>query len=235
MIYKNKKDGFKEIQKRAIRHTLPIVGLAMIFGLGISYSNQESRQFNTLPFVLLFGIGAGGFGIYRGIQRQKLIFESYVLTIDEDMIKREQLNTPIVRIAKNEINNILRHQNGGLIIQGRNKTDVIIVSNQIENYAALMDELNQIIEIKFQPQKSTLDKLRIPILFGVLVLMAIVFIATNKYLVLTSGTILTVGLTWSFYEIQTSKNVDSKTKRSSWWTILVIISVIGTTAFKVLG
>jgi uncharacterized membrane protein YecN with MAPEG domain len=224
--YKNKKDGFKEIQQRSLRLTLPIAGLAMIFGLWIGYSNSDSGQINTLPYAILIGLIAGGFGIYKGLNRQRLLFDSYVLTVDGELLQREQLNTPIVKIVKNEIQDIQKNKLGHITIRGRNKIDFIIVTNQIENYAELENELKLFGEIKLSPRQSTTEKFKIPILLAGLISMAIVYISTNKYLVSACGTFLTLGLIWSFYEVQTSKNIDSKTKRSSLWTIVVILTVV---------
>lgn len=233
--YKNKKDGFKEFQKKALMRSILVMGLALIFGLVISYRTNDIGQINTLPFVILIGIGAGGLGIFKGLNRQKQLFESYLLTVDDDFIQRDQLNTPTVKINKSDVKEIIAGQNGSLTIKGQNKTDLIVVTNQIDDFADLEKYLLEIKEFSRPTEKSTIEKLSLPFVFLTLALMAIVYISTNKYFVLVSGAILTMFLTWSFYEIQTSKNVDSKTKKNSWWTILVILSVIGITYSKVKG
>lgn len=224
--YKNKRDGFKEIQKRALRTSLPVIGLSLIFDIGIGYINSDSGQVNTLPFLILILLAAGGFGIYKGLNRQKQLFESYTLTIDEESIKREQLNTSPIKILKTEIKDIQQNKDGHITIRGRDKADLITITNQIDNLEELENELRTIAEIKLVSQKSTIERLKIPILLLGLISMGVVYISNNRYLVLTCGTFLTMGLMWSIYEVQTSKHIDTKTKRNSWLTIVVLISVV---------
>ena len=37
------------------------------------------------------------------------------------------------------------------------------------------------------------------------------------------------------FEVQRSKNVDSKTKKGMWWLILVIASIVGAMYYKLTG
>ncbi len=232
--YKNKPNGFKEIRKKEIRLSLPVVGLALIFGIGISYSNSNSGQVNTLPYVLLIALGAAGFGVYKGLNRQRQLFESYVLTIDEDLIQREQLNTPTVKIRKNEIQGIIKNKNG-ITIRGQSRTDFIVVARQIDNYDEIENLLNGIIEIKTELPKTTLAKIKNSHIAGRTDLNGNSLHFKQPISGGSDGTILTLGLVWSFYEVQTSKNIDSKTKRGSWWTIVVILSVVVITVKKFVG
>jgi hypothetical protein len=43
------------------------------------------------------------------------------------------------------------------------------------------------------------------------------------------------GLVWAVYQVQTSRNVDRKTKRSNWWTVVVILAVLGIMYSKLIG
>lgn len=122
-----------------------------------------------------------------------------------------------------------------MLLKEKNKADFIFVSNHIDGYEELESNLQQITEIKLQPTTPAVEQFRIPIVLASLILIAIVYISTNKYLVLASGTVLTLGLIWSVYEVQTSKHVDRKTKRIGWWTIVVILVVISITYSKFVG
>lgn len=233
--YKNNKEGFKTIQKKLLRNAVPIISLALAVGLLISYNQNDDGQVNTLPYVLIIAIGAGGFGIFKGLNRQRQLFVSYTLIVDENSIQREQFNTPTVTISRSEIQEILKDETGGFAVKGKSRTEMIIVTNQIENIEALERELQQLGEIKLQQGKSTVERLRFPIVLIGLVMMATVYISTNRYLVLCCGSILASGLMYSIYEVQTSKTIDIKTKRMSWWTVIVIIAVIGITYSKFVG
>jgi len=230
-IYKNKPDAFKSIQKRSLRITIPIVLMAISLGLGIGFNRSGDDEVNTLPFSLAIAIGAVTFGVFRGLNRQRKIFESFVLTIGDDLIQREQLMTPTVAIKIAEVKDIVRNQNGSFIITGQRKGDVIAISHEIENRDDLELELKKVKLIKEQVS-SLSQKLLLPSVFLTMILMAVVYVSTNRYLVLISGIALTLWLIWSVYQIQTSKNVDNKTRRTSWWIIIVIFSIIASTYAK---
>jgi hypothetical protein len=90
-------------------------------------------------------------------------------------------------------------------------------------------------EVKEQTGKSILEKMALliaPVLLG---LMAAIVISTNKYLVLISALAVTVTFGWTIYEIQTNKNIDDKTRRSSWMIAILILVIIVITYSKVVG
>lgn len=206
--------------------------LVLAFALGIGYNDSD---LSTLPYLLILLLATLGFGIYRGVVRQRRLFESYTLTIDDDSIQREQLNTATVKIPSEEVAEVLKLQTGGFVIKGRNRTDLIIVTNLIENAEALERDLSRFRDIKVPIRKSMLEIMRIPVILSILILMTIVYISNNNWLVLGSGIVLSATLIWSFYEIQVSKNIDKRTKRNSWWTVVVIVSVIAVTYSKFVG
>jgi heme O synthase-like polyprenyltransferase len=57
-------------------------------------------------------------------------------------------------------------------------------------------------------------------------LMACVYILSNKLIVGAAGIILIALLLWSFITIRKNKNIDAKTKTSSWLVFIVIITVV---------
>lgn len=232
--YKNIKEGFKEIQKKSLTRTIPLMAAALVVSIGINFGSKPG-EVNTWPYLILLISGVLVFSLYKGLNRQRKIFESYLLTIDDDFIQRDQLNTPTVKIIKDEIKEIIAYPNGGFAIVGKTKTDLIVVTKYIDSITDVENSLKRLKQFSTPPKKSAIEKLSpFLALFG-LALMAVVYISTNKTLVLVSGTVLTILLSWSFYEVQISKNIDSKTKKNSWWTIVVLLSVIGITYSKVAG
>ncbi|MHC2992898.1 hypothetical protein OB13_15410 [Pontibacter sp. HJ8] len=232
-VYRNNQSGFREIRQKALKISLPIALLSILTGFGISYYNTGGSDLGTLPFMLLVGGGAVGFGMFKGLNRQRILFNSYTLTIDENFLQREQLHTPTVRIAKEAIQEIVRYPNGSFHVKGIQPADIIIMSHHLEPYDEMVATLQEFGNIRNAEIKSLQQKL---LLLGIplgLVLMAIVYISTNKYLVFFSGTALVSGLAWSVYQVWTSKNVDKKTKRSMWWSLLIILSLLGIMYVKV--
>ncbi|MFZ1457463.1 MAG: hypothetical protein WAT46_15575 [Saprospiraceae bacterium] len=65
--------------------------------------------------------------------------------------------------------------------------------------------------------------------------MSAVYISKDKIIVGVSETILLLVLGYSFFEIQRSKNIDSKTKKGMWRLILVTVSFIGVMYYKLTG
>lgn len=232
--FKIKPEGFKEIRKQMLVKTIPLAVIAVAVGLGVSYFNPNNQgdKVNVMPIVIPVAFGAVAFGLFRGVNRQKQLFQSYCLTISETGIVREQKNTPTISLSFSDINEILKNSNGSFTIKGRTALDVIGVPAQIDNYQHLETTLNQIRPLNIKTIEPTAQKLRVPLIFLTLGLFAIVYLVSNKIIVGISGTTLTGILIYSFIQIQRNKNIDSKTKRSSYWVILVLFSVIAITIFK---
>ncbi|MCT4589725.1 MAG: hypothetical protein N4A71_18020 [Carboxylicivirga sp.] len=115
--------------------------------------------------------------------------------------------------------------------------NAIIVPAQLERIDEMEESLRANCQEEEKPvkTKSILQKLTIPFVFLTIGLMGVVYISSNKILVGIAGLVLTVVLIWSFINIQRNKNIDKRTRRSSYWTILVLLSIIGITISKVFG
>jgi putative effector of murein hydrolase LrgA (UPF0299 family) len=99
----------------------------------------------------------------------------------------------------------------------------------------LESDLHALMEVKVQAGKSILEKMALFIAPALLGLMAAIIVSTNKYLVLISAVIVTITFGWTLYEIQINKNIDVKTRRSSWAMIIVILVIIAIAYSKVLN
>lgn len=235
--FKIKQDGFKEIRKAMLIKAIPISLLAAFGGLAISHFNTSGQQsdVNIFPFVIPIILGALAFGLFRGVKRQKEIFDSYVLTLDDNSITREQHNTPTITITKTDLKEIIKNSNGSFTIKGNSTLNVIGVPSQIDDYERLEKLLSEIGQISSKTSEPILQKFSG--LFAILTigLMAAVYISKDKVIVGITGTVLLVVLGYSFFEIQRSKNIDSKTKKGMWWLILVTASIVGVMYYKLTG
>jgi hypothetical protein len=234
--FKIRQDGFKEIRKAILIKSIPISLLAAFGGLAIGHFNTNGQQseVNVIPFAILIVLGALVFGLYRGVNRQKEIFDSYRLTLDNDSIKREQHNTPTISISNSDVSEIIKNSNGSFTIKGNSSVNLIGVPSQIDDYEKLEKSLAAIRQISTKSSVPFLQKLRglLPIL--TIGLMAVVYISKVKIIVGASGTVLLVVLGYSFFEVQRSKNVDIKTKKGMWWLILVTASIVVVMYYKLL-
>ena len=232
--FKLKPEGFKELRNTMLKRAVPSLLIASAGGLAISHFNPNapSGDVSVLPVVIPMLLGAAAFGLYRGIKRQKQIFDSYILTLHPDSISREQHNTPTISIAKTEVSEIIRNPDGGFTIKGNSAVNLIGVPAQVDEYEKLEKALSAIKEITIKTAEPVFQKFQS---LGALVmvgLMAAVYISTNKLVVGICGPALLVLMGYSFFEIQRSKNIDNKTKRIRWWLILIAMSVIGIMFFK---
>src|SRR5262245_57976252 len=116
--FRIKQDGFKEIKKQTLMRVAPIIFLAAAGGAAIASINSKDNESNVaiLPIFIPLIVVSVGIGLYRGLNRQKALFESFVLTIADNLITREQLNTPTVSIYFNDIQLIKKNKNGSFII-----------------------------------------------------------------------------------------------------------------------
>lgn len=232
-----RENGFNEIKKAIIIKTIPIAILATGTGLAISHfnTNGQASDINVLPFVIPIIIGALVFGLFKGINRQKELFESYRLIINENEVIREQNTTQTISIPHNDIKSITRNSKGIITIVGNSNTDSIGVPSQINNSERLTQILSQIKPITDSDKKPLNEKYKGVLILLMLGLMAIVYISKDKLAVGITGTILILFLGYSFYKVRKNKNIDNKTKNGMWWLILVLLSIIGNMYFKLNG
>lgn len=227
--FKIRKDGFKEIKKATLIKTIPLSILAGIGGLIISYfnTNMHKTDVNVFLFIIPILIGLSIFGHFRVIRKQKEILDSYIITIDNNGITREQHNTPTITISNVDVIKIIKNSNGSFTIKGNSNIDVIGIPSQIDDYDKLEKLLSEIKQISTKSREAFLQK--ISGIFSILTigLMVAIYISKNKIIVGISGTILLVVLGYSFFELQRSKNIDRKTKNALWVLIPVTASIIG--------
>lgn len=236
-VFKIKKDGFNEIRKKVLLRAIPILLLAGAAGIIISFVNtsQKEDDVNVLPIVIPIIAASMGFGLFSGLKRQKALFESFTLTITNNLITREQLNTATISIYFNEIKEITKHKNGCFAIKGKDPADVIVVPLQIDNYFQLETALQQIQPIVEQHNVSFITKYQGLTGYIVVGLMICVYTVQNKIIIALTGIAVVTFMIWSFIKIRGSKNVDDKTKRNAWWGLFVLAAIIAFVIFKLTG
>lgn len=236
-VFKISQDEFMKVRKKTLMRSIPMLIIAGAVGIAISTTNSKEKDddVNILPIVIPILVVALGFGIYTGVNRQRAQIESYRLIIDNNIITREQLNTPTISIHFSNINEIVKHKNRGFTIIEKETRDLIIIPAQIEDYLILETTLQQIHPISARKYSSLLDKYQNLAGLTTLGLMFCVYTVNNKLIIALSGSALVILLIWSFIKIRKSKNIDSKIKRNMWWGVLLIISVISVILFKLTG
>jgi hypothetical protein len=232
--FKIRPGGFEEVRKKTLIRMIPFVIIIVIMAIVINtiIRKKEEADINILPFALPVLVFVLSSGVYSGISRLKKLLESYTLTIGNNLITRQQLNTPTISISFNDVTEIIKNNRNELIIKGKTSRQAIIVPAQIDNYGEIEEVLSKIKTVNTKSAEPIFIKYRT--LFSLLTvgLMLTVYIAKNKILVTISALTLAALLLWSFYEIRTNKNIDNKTKQISWWVLLVLVSIISVMIFK---
>jgi len=227
--FKIRPGGFNEIQRKALRTTIPVLLLAMLAIVCLPEllrKDQDASRVNTLPVIVPFIAAILAFGMKRGLDRQRKLFESYTLAVEEHDLVREQSDTPVIRIPKKDITKITKGVEGNFAIKGSQAGDEIVVPAQIEQYAELEQILRGLGPVTVLSSAPFVQKYATLLLMVQLGLMAVNFTSTNPILVTISGVAIIGILLWAFFVTRNNKNIDNRTARSMYWGLLVIIPIL---------
>ncbi|MEX6686896.1 hypothetical protein QTN47_05290 [Danxiaibacter flavus] len=228
---------FKEIKKQMLIRSIPMLLLVSIAAIAINYSNTTSKEtdFTWLFIAVPFFVLILAWGIRKGLKRQKSLMDSYILTVSNNSITREQANTPTISIYYSDITSIAKYKNGTFIIRSKDPADEIIVPAQIDNYEEFESLIASVNKVNTENSQPQLQKYTTLLSLINLACMICVYVASNKFLVGATGTVCTALTGWSFYKAWMSKNLDSKTKKSLLWGLLALLSVVAITIMKLTG
>ena len=224
--FKIGEEGYKKFRKRWFTIIIPLFTVVLVVIILINSLSPANGEINTLPFVFPVILIFFGFSLSRGLRKQKKLLLSYSVTVSDNEITREQLNTQRLSISFMEIKEIIKSEKGNFTIKGVGRTDVIHIPYWIDNSAALEECLKTLAPITIVTKDPFYKKYRTLLTIPALGAMVAVITVTNKIIVGICGVLMIGLLIWSFYEIRISKNVPENTKRRSWVFLLVIASVI---------
>jgi heme/copper-type cytochrome/quinol oxidase subunit 2 len=249
LTFRIKPGGYKEIRKKMLLWGIPSYLIAVTIALTItfsidydrndeikpdSYSTSSPYDWITWAIPVIIVATAACIGIFRGLRRVKKAYESYELTISENLIAREQANTPTISIYLTEVEEIIKRKNKGFMVRGKTVRDMILIPAQIENYEQLETALNEIKPISNKGKTTSWIKVQRLVGLVAVALMICVYTVDNKIVVGVAGALFTAFFIYSFIQIQKSKNIDYRTKRSRWITLIVVLSVLGLTIMKLM-
>ena len=225
--FKVNEAGYKKFQKRYLRIVIPAVVVVLIILVVSDIISAKPGEFNPAFIVAPVMIAFFSFTIYRSIRKQKRMILSYCVTMTDNEITREQLNTPTISINFMEIKEIIRAKKGGYTIKGRSNTDVIYIPPYaVDDAEALEARLKTFAPITEWSDTPWHLKYRSFLLIPFLGALAGTFVATNAYIFVPCG-LITIGLAiWVFIFIVRSKNVPVNAKRKVWIYLLFILMLI---------
>jgi hypothetical protein len=231
-------DAFGALRKKVLMRSIPIMLIAASAGAIIPLINSKEKASDTsfLFFFIPIIIGVMGFSIWNALKKQQKLLESYLLTIDGNVITREQLNTEEITIYFHEVKEIVRGNQGSLAIKGFDKTEIIYVPIHIERYGELEALLGEIKPITAPSTSASLLQKLSPLLSLVgIALMLTVYMASNKIVVGIAGTLCIALLCYSIYEVRRSKNIDKRTKNRIWIVLIVMASILFSMGMKLIA
>ncbi|MBL7871165.1 MAG: hypothetical protein JNM78_06105 [Cyclobacteriaceae bacterium] len=196
--------------------------------------NSSITGTSTL-FTIILMIGVLTFSLLNALKKQKAMLASYKLIISEDSISREMLHTPTITILIKDVQEIIKSKNGALTILGDSKMNAIGVSPAIERKEELETLLSGIKSLTIKTSTSLWQTFQLPIALVGVVLMFTSFYSENLYISSFSGITFLVFMTYSMLILRKSKNVDSKTKRLSYFMIIPMLSVLFSLIMKWMG
>jgi hypothetical protein len=239
-------DGYKEIRKKMLLIMVPMFVVIMSIILATNFFNTSATR-NTVhhsidttdlivtiaSFLIPFGFVF--FLMYRFFARLRKIYESYELQISDNLIAREQLNTPTVSIYTKDVQEIVKRKKGGFTVRGIGAHDVIFIPKQIENYDELETALDQIKPISNKSQKTNLQQIQAILSLIGIGLMYCVILVENKIIVAIAAVLFVAITVWNFIQTQKSKNVQYRAKRFKWISLIFSIAIIYIAIQKLMG
>ena len=151
--------SFKEIQNKIIKIVAFLFGGILFFVVVLpTLMSDDPSSDHTLPYmIVLFGC-VSVFSIWNGMKRQKALFESFKLIIDDEKITRERMNTPVIVIYKKDVQRIIKTSAGAFCIEGDSKLNAIGIPSQIDNYELLEKTLNEIKPLTVRTKRTFLNE-----------------------------------------------------------------------------
>ena len=219
------KDRFPEVRNKVLIGIISVYGI-VAFVILYMFTSSKTEPDYTLVYTLTIIAPVLAFSTYRTIKRQKKMFETYLLTITDDTVIREQDNTPTITIAKDRIKKIIRTSAGIYCVIGESQLNAIAIPAQIEDRDDLEQLLSGIMPITAKTSGNALQWFYLAI--GMLaVAAAFMGLASEDRIVSTLSALVICGvMLWGFVVIHRSKNVDRRMKRTSYIMIIPIMAMV---------
>lgn len=215
-----RKDCIEEVRKVVLKRVI-VISLSVL-GV-ISYKYFKNPDIYVLLFIITIMLAATISGYNKAVERQMNLYESYILTIDSQSIKREQYDTPDIIIKTSDISRIIKNPNGSFSIKGNSPGTTIEVPSQIEDYERFENVLSGIKQISKKTGIQLLLKFDNLLIILVLCSFVAAFISRDKIIIGVCAAIVLTAYGYSFFKNQKNQNIDSKTKKRSWWIGIIFI------------
>jgi hypothetical protein len=175
----------------------------------------------AIPIILVSFI----FGMRRGWKILEENLTSYQLLVGPDSVVKRQAKFPDVELHREQITNVEKKSETGLIIRTADKQLFINVPEGLEE----VDELKETLSKWLPPDSITSSKNREPLLIVVALLsfglaFATMWLSKNLSLVIAAGIFLIVYTVWASVLLLRRRDIDARVKIRT-WTILLLVFI----------
>jgi uncharacterized membrane protein len=225
-------EGYRKLKKRWLYFAIPFMTVVVLVSyLSNLFGSKTQTDDSWLYFAPIFPI-IYGIIMYRALKRQQKFIRSFVVTISNNEIMREQMNTPPLTISFMEIKEIAKYKKGSFRVKGAGRTDIIAIPTWIENRDELEKELEMLAPITAYTKDPWFMKFRwVPGVLAIAMYMALL-ISDNKPIAAVCGVVLAGLIIWAIYYLLTSKNVPTSSKKRIWIFFLILLSILYLTYTK---
>jgi hypothetical protein len=221
--FKLNPDGLKKQYRLIFYMTVVMSVIAGAGAIYISYINSGPSGNETILLIPIMLV-IMGISLFRLSKKLKKTWNGFEIIIDDDTITRTQNNVPTITIKKEDVREILESRQGGIALKTDQRIDTIHIPKYVENREELLAILADLKQVKKQPANYNFSPL---IAVALAIGLFVTFSLTKTLLIiLITGLILVILLTWGFIEIQRSKLIDSKLKRGSFLFIFLLLSIV---------
>lgn len=216
-----RKDCIKEVRKAILKNGI-FFSLFVMGGIFLASFKNPNIYVTVIAITIMLGAIISGY--YKAVERQMILYDSYILTIDSQLIKREQYDTPDIIIKTSEISRIIKNRNGSYSIKGNSPGTTIEVPSLIEDHERLENVLSGTMQIS---KKTGIQFEDVVIVLALCSFIA-VLISDDKLIVGVCAAIVVIVYCCSFFLNRQNQNIDSQSKVSWWHGIFFIIWFIKT-------
>jgi heme O synthase-like polyprenyltransferase len=227
--YKIPPEGLASIRKRIVKRQIPMnILMVVIIVAVLTAQNIYSHGYDPMITIITGVVILVGLSLLslrrarRNIRRQMEVYETYTVTLTENLLSRESDKLPTIAIYRREIKQISLTRSGGLVVKGNDPRAVIGIPREIEDYEELRDALAQIMPFKPLRNEALLKVSGFLVGIAVIGLFICVLAVHNRIIVTVCGALYSGVLIWSFIAIRRNRNIDHKGKRAAWAVLYLV-------------
>lgn len=219
-------EGMKKFKKRYYNIFLPIVAGGAAIYLTINLMSTHNSDGITPLIIAAAVLAYLGFAMTRVFKKQKKMLQSYRLTITENEIIREQMNTPPLTVNFMEVKEIMKTRRGSFIVRGVSRTDLIQIPYWVDDLASLEEQLQTFSTITTANNFMLRQWGVLGIRLAALAMFILMGVVTNRTVAAIFGVLLIGLIIWGLNEIRVNKNMTVSSKRRSTVVYFLIAIVV---------